>query len=372
MNQSHNMRRVVIKIGSSLITNEGRGLNVARISEWTEQISQLKRDGCEIVLVSSGAIAEGMVRLGIAMRPKLVHDLQAAAAVGQMGLIRSFEDSFRHHDLLTAQILLTHDELSNRTRYLNARSTFKTLLTLGVIPIVNENDSIATDEIRFGDNDTLAALVANLIEADTLVILTDQDGLYTEDPRKNSEATIISQASAGARHLEAMATNNGSHFGSGGMITKLRAAKRAASGGASTIIANGTTPNILSKIYSGDFVGTTLKSAQRVTAAKKQWLSSHLLVRGTLVLDGGAVKAITQDGKSLLPIGVREVVGEFARGDVIKCEDEKGGKIAVGLVNYSAMETRKIRGLPSEQIEEKLGYVIDLELIHRDNLAVEN
>jgi glutamate 5-kinase len=367
-----NMRRIVIKIGSSLITNEGRGLNSEGILDWTQQISKLHARGCEVVLVSSGAVAEGMVRLGIGTRPRLIHDLQAAAAVGQMGLIRAYEDAFRAHRLLTAQILLTHDDLSDRTRYLNARSTLQTLIKLSVIPIVNENDSIATDEIRFGDNDTLAALVANLIEADTLIILTDQDGLYTEDPRVNPEAQIIEVARSGDPSLEAMASGNGSHVGSGGMITKLRAAKRAARSGTTTIIANGFAQAALTKLYAGNAIGTRLTAPKTVIAARKQWLSNHLKVRGSITLDAGAITAITTNRKSLLPIGVLGVEGAFQRGDVIACKSETGNTVALGLTNYNSTETDKIKGRPSELIEKLLGYATDRELINRDNLALQN
>lgn len=372
MNQKPNMRRVVIKIGSSLITNDGRGLNAAGIRDWTQQINSLQSSGCEVVLVSSGAVAEGMVRLGIARRPILVHDLQAAAAVGQMGLIRAYEDAFRSHDLLTAQILLTHDDLSDRTRYLNARSTLQTLIKLNVIPIVNENDSIATDEIRFGDNDTLAALVANLIEADTLIILTDQNGLYTGDPRVNPQASVIQSAQAGDPNLETMATGNGSHVGSGGMITKLRAAKRAARSGTDTIIANGRTTDVLIKLHAGNAIGTRLTASKAVIAARKQWLSNHLKVRGTVILDSGAAKAIMSNTKSLLPIGVKQVQGTFKRGEVIACKDERGKMLAMGLTNYSSEEADRIKGYPSEQIEALIGYVTDMELINRDNLVLED
>jgi len=370
MNQKLDMHRVVIKIGSSLITNDGLGLNAAGIRDWTQQINSLQSSGCEVVLVSSGAVAEGMVRLGIARRPILVHDLQAAAAVGQMGLIRAYEDAFRAHDLLTAQILLTHDDLSDRTRYLNARSTLQTLIKLSVIPIVNENDSIATDEIRFGDNDTLAALVANLIEADTLIILTDQNGLYTEDPRVNPQASVIQSAQAGDPNLEAMATGNGSHIGSGGMITKLHAAKRAAKSGTNTIIANGRATDVLIKLYTGEAAGTRLTASKAVITARKQWLSNHLKARGTVILDTGAAEAIMSNAKSLLPIGVKQVQGAFKRGEVIACKNEAGVTLAFGLTNYSSDEVEKIKGSPSGRIEELLGYVTDIELISRDNLSL--
>jgi len=365
-------KRIIVKIGSSLITDNGRGLDSTALNEWTRQIAEIKQQGYEVTLVSSGAVAEGMLRLGWNKRPSMIHDLQAAAAVGQMGLIRAYEDAFQALGLHTAQILLTHDDLTNRTRYLNARSTLRTLIQMDIVPIVNENDSIATDEIKFGDNDTLAALVANLIEADTLIILTDQDGLFTGDPRASSNVRKIDSADAGDPSLEKMATKNGSILGSGGMLTKLSAAKRAARSGTDTVIANGKETNVLIRIIAGENVGTRLKTSKPIMTARKQWLSNHLQVRGSVILDDGAIRAITLNNKSLLPIGVTATVGEFNRGDVVTCTNKNGEVIAYGLINYSFEETNQIKGKASEKIGETLGYVDDLELISRDNLALDN
>ena len=364
-------KRIVIKIGSSLITANGKGLDFERLKSWTRQISEIKTMGHEVVIVSSGAVAEGMLRLGWNLRPSMIHDLQAAAAVGQMGLIRAYEDAFQSLGLHTAQILLTHDDLTNRTRYLNARSTLRTLLALNIVPIVNENDSIATDEIKFGDNDTLAALAANLIEAETLIILTDQEGLFSGDPRTSSEVHIIESADAGDPDLEKMATDNGSASGSGGMTTKLRAAKQAAKGGTHTVIANGRESNVLLRIRAGESIGTRLNATKPVMTARRQWLSNHLKVSGSVTIDEGAINAITQSNKSLLPIGVTSTSGNFKRGDVVTCQNKAGKVIAHGLINYDHEETQKIKGCPSEKIEDALGYVDDLELINRDNLAIE-
>ena len=365
-----NAHRLVVKVGSSLVTNGGQGLDHAALAQWAEQISQLKMLGKEVVLVSSGAIAEGMQRLNWSKRPHAVHELQAAAAVGQMGLVQAYESCFRKHDLHTAQILLTHDDLADRKRYLNAQSTLRTLLALNTIPIINENDTVVTDEIRFGDNDTLGALVTNLIEADCLVILTDQAGLYTADPRKDSHATLVAEARAGDAHLEKMAGGAGSHLGSGGMLTKIFAAKRAARSGAHTIIASGREPNVLLRLAQGEAIGTQLIASTPPIAARKQWLADHLQVRGKLMLDQGAVNVLLNQGKSLLPIGVVDLVGEFDRGEVVVCLDPQGVEIARGLVNYNASETRKILRQPSSQIGAILGYMDDLELIHRDNLVL--
>ena len=365
-----NAHRLVVKVGSSLVTNGGQGLDHAALAQWAEQISQLKILGKEVLLVSSGAIAEGMQRLNWSKRPHAVHELQAAAAVGQMGLVQAYESCFRKHDLHTAQILLTHDDLADRKRYLNAQSTLRTLLALNTIPIINENDTVVTDEIRFGDNDTLGALVTNLIEADCLVILTDQAGLYTADPRKDSHATLVVEARAGDAHLEKMAGGAGSHIGSGGMLTKILAAKRAARSGAHTIIASGREPNVLLRLAQGEAIGTQLIASTPPIAARKQWLADHLQVRGKLMLDQGAVNVLVNQGKSLLPIGVVDLVGEFDRGEVVVCLDPQGVEIARGLVNYSASETRKILRQPSSQIGFILGYMDDLELIHRDNLVL--
>ncbi len=363
-------RRLVVKVGSSLVTNEGQGLDHAALARWAEQIAELKRLGKDVVLVSSGAVAEGMQRLGWKRRPKALHELQAAAAVGQMGLVEAYESCFRRHGMHTAQILLTHEDLADRKRYLNARSTLRTLLDLGVIPVINENDTVATDEIRFGDNDTLAALVTNLIEADALVILTDQPGLYTRDPRRYADAQLIGEARAGDSALEKMAGGVGSHIGSGGMLTKVLAAKRAARSGAGTIIASGREENVLVRLACGEAIGTQLTAETLTLAARKQWLADHLQVRGKLKLDAGAVRALKTDGKSLLPIGVFESSGEFERGEVVGCVDTEGREIARGLVNYNSAETRKILKAPSHEIESRLGYIDEPELIHRDNLVL--
>ena len=362
--------RLVVKVGSSLVTNEGQGLDHAALARLAEQIAELKRRKKDVVLVSSGAVAEGMQRLGWKRRPNALHELQAAAAVGQMGLVEAYESCFRRHSLHTAQVLLTHEDLADRKRYLNARSTLRTLLDLGVIPVINENDTVATDEIRFGDNDTLAALVTNLIEADALVILTDRPGLYTKDPRRHADAEMISEARADDTNLEKMAGGVGSHIGSGGMLTKVRAAKRAARSGAATIIASGREPDVLVRLASGEAIGTQLIAETPTLAARKQWMADHLQVRGRLKLDDGAVRALKTEGKSLLPIGVVEAAGEFERGEVVSCLDSQEHEIARGLVNYSSVETRKILRAPSQEIEARLGYVDEPELIHRDNLVL--
>jgi len=361
---------LVVKVGSSLVTNNGEGLDRAAIAAWASQIAQLVKNGRQVVLVSSGAVAEGMQRLGWKKRPVAVNELQAAAAVGQMGLVQMYESCFSQHGLHTAQVLLTHDDLADRKRYLNARSTLRTLLELGVIPIINENDTVVTDEIRFGDNDTLGSLVANLIEADTLVILTDQSGLYSADPRKNPEAKFIHEALAGDLALEQMAGGAGSAIGSGGMLTKILAAKRAARSGAHTIIASGREKNVLVRLAAGEAVGTHLRAEQIKTLAKKQWLADHLRVAGKVTLDDGAVKALREDGKSLLPIGIVAVQGSFERGEVVACINPEGIEIARGLVNYSSAETTRIMRQPSTAIAGILGYIDEVELIHRDNLIL--
>jgi len=361
---------LVVKVGSSLVTNNGEGLDRAAIAAWASQIAQLVKNGRQVVLVSSGAVAEGMQRLGWKKRPVAVNELQAAAAVGQMGLVQMYESCFSQHGLHTAQVLLTHDDLADRKRYLNARSTLRTLLELGVIPIINENDTVVTDEIRFGDNDTLGSLVANLIEADTLVILTDQSGLYSADPRKNPEAMFIHDALAGDPALEQMAGGAGSAIGSGGMLTKILAAKRAARSGAHTIIASGREKDVLVRLAAGEAVGTHLRAEQIKTLAKKQWLADHLRVAGKVTLDDGAVKALREDGKSLLPIGIVAVQGSFERGEVVACINPDGIEIARGLVNYSSAETTRIMRQPSTAIAGILGYIDEVELIHRDNLIL--
>jgi glutamate 5-kinase len=362
--------RIVVKVGSSLVTNEGRGLDQLAIANWAKQFAQLRAMGKEVIMVSSGAIAEGMKRLGWVKRPTHMHQLQAAAAVGQMGLAQVYETSFRNHEIQTAQVLLTHADLTDRARYLNARSTLRTLLELGVVPIINENDTVVTDEIKFGDNDTLGALVVNLIDADILVILTDQQGLFNADPRKNPEAKLISLANADDPALENMAGGAGTLYGRGGMITKVLAAKRAARSGASTIIASGREPEVLLRLAQGQSIGTLLQAPTPKLSARKQWMADHLQMRGKLILDAGAVRALQQDGKSLLPIGVTQVEGDFSRGEVVACSTTDGLEIARGLINYSAAEARLIARKPSGQIKDILGFIEEAELIHRDNLVL--
>lgn len=363
-------RRIVVKVGSSLVTADGRGLDHAALTRWAEQIATLAAQGKEVVLVSSGAIAEGIARLGWTKRPKAVNELQAAAAVGQMGLVQAYESIFRSHGLHAAQVLLTHEDLADRTRYLNARSTLRTLLELKVVPIINENDTVATDEIRLGDNDTLGALVTNLIEADCLIILTDQTGLYTADPRRDVTATLVSDAHAGDPELERMAGGAGSSVGTGGMLTKILAAKRAARSGAHTVICSGREDRVLLRLAAGEAIGSQLVARQAPLAARRQWLADHLQLHGGVVLDDGAVRALREEGKSLLPVGVKSIVGEFERGEVVAVIDVSGREIARGLVNYSASEARRIAGKPSSAIESELGYIDEPELIHRDNLVL--
>jgi len=363
-------KRWVIKIGSSLVTDDGQGLDANAIRSWTEQITQLRSQGKEILLVSSGAVAEGMVRLGWDSRPNALHELQAAAAVGQMGLVQTYESCFKDHGILSAQILLTHDDLSDRKRYLNARSTLRSLLDLGVIPIINENDTVATDEIRFGDNDTLAALVANLVEADALIILTDQQGLYTEDPRKNPDAEFISVGQASDALLHKMASSSGGSLGRGGMSTKLSAAQRAARSGTATLITSGRNESALLAVADSKEYGTLLLPDDEPIAARKQWLAGHLKVSGQLVLDEGASKVLLESGKSLLPVGVISVTGNFIRGEMVSCISHDGKEIARGLVNYNAIEAAKICGKSSGEVAQTLGYIDEDELIHRDNLVL--
>lgn len=364
-----NAGRLVVKVGSALVTNNGAGLDLAAIHEWARQIAELRHNGKQVVLVSSGAIACGMQRLGWQKRPKAVHELQAAAAVGQMGLAQVYESAFSAHGLHTAQILLTHDDLADRKRYLNARATLTTLLELGVIPIINENDTVVTDEIKFGDNDTLGALVANLVEADCLIILTDQPGLFTADPRKDPAATLITSARAGDPSLEAMAGGAGTQIGTGGMITKVLAAKRAARSGADTVIASGREKSPLTRLATGESVGTLLVADTLPMTARKQWLADHLQLAGKLVLDQGASEAL-EDGKSLLAIGITEVHGEFERGSAVACLSPGGQEIARGLSNYGSAEVRLIAGKSSSEIEVTLGYIEAPEVIHRDNLIL--
>jgi glutamate 5-kinase len=362
--------RVVVKVGSSLVTNEGKGLDRQAIMRWGAEIAALRQLGKEIILVSSGAIAEGMKRLGWPTRPKQMHQLQAAAAVGQMGLAQVYETCFAQHGLKTAQVLLTHEDLSDRTRYLNARTTLVTLLELGVVPIINENDTVVTDEIKFGDNDTLGALVSNLVDADCLIILTDQTGLYTADPRKDPQAKLLSKVVAGDAYLEEIAGGAGSLIGKGGMITKVLAAKRAATAGTDTIVASGREPNLLQRLANGELIGTQFTApAQRLTA-RKQWMLDHLQLRGQVRLDQGAKRALVNEGKSLLPIGVIEVMGEFERGEVIGVLDLDGVEVARGLINYSSSDARRIMRKASNQIEAVLGFIQEPELVHRSNLVL--
>ncbi|MEN8763221.1 MAG: glutamate 5-kinase [Thiogranum sp.] len=363
--------RWVIKIGSALLTDNGRGLDMKTIHLWVEQMTTLRRRGCELVLVSSGAVAAGMNRLGWQGRPHELVSLQAAAAVGQMSLVQAYESNFQRHGLHTAQVLLTHDDLLNRTRYLNARSTLRKLLSLGVIPVVNENDTVACDELRFGDNDTLAALVANLVEADLLVILTDQAGVYDCDPRRNETARLIDEADAGDSRLFAAASGSSSSgLGRGGMATKVRAAELAARSGTVTWIAAGHAARVLERIAAGEQLGTVVHPASGRLASRKQWLAGQLQARGRLTLDAGAVRVLRQSGSSLLAVGVTAVEGDFQRGEVVSCHDPDGVAVARGLVNYDIEEARKIIGQGSEKIEQLLGYVDEPELIHRDNLVL--
>ena len=362
--------RIVVKIGSALLTGGGRGLDTVRIADWVGQMAAVRRQNIEVVLVSSGSVAEGMSRLGWTDRPSALHELQAAASVGQMGLVRTYETLFMQHGLHTAQILLTHDDLSERQRYLNARSTLLTLLELGVVPVINENDTVATEEIRFGDNDTLAALVANLVDADLLLILTDQNGLYDSDPTVNPAASLVSEASIHDNRLSGMVGESRSGLGRGGMITKLRAARLASRSGAATIIAAGREADVVTRVMSGEALGTFLKPDVSPLLARKRWLAGQLKPKGRLYIDDGASRVLRDAGKSLLPIGVMTVEGEFQRGDLVACVDNSGKEIARGLINYSASETRLLIGQPSSQIESILGYVDECELIHRDNLVL--
>ena len=363
-------QRIVVKVGSSLVTNEGRGLDEVAIGEWCRQLAVLARDGREVVMVSSGAIAEGMKRLGWTSRPKAVHELQAAAAVGQMGLAQMYETKLRENGLGSAQVLLTHADLADRERYLNARSTLLTLLKLHVLPVINENDTVVNDEIKFGDNDTLGALVANLVEADALIILTDQNGLYTADPRKDPMATFVHDARAGDPALEVMAGGAGSSIGRGGMITKILAAKRAAGSGASTVIAWGREPDVLIRLARGEPIGTLLTAQTAKQQARKQWMADHLQLRGAVTVDQGAALKLRQDGKSLLPIGMTSVDGDFSRGDVIAVRDPSGNEIGRGLANYASAEARLLCRRPSGEFEALLGYAAEPEMVHRDNLVL--
>ena len=365
-----NARRIVVKVGSSLVTDEGRGLDAEAIGLWCSQLAQLVKDGREVIMVSSGAIAEGMKRLGWSSRPKAIHELQAAAAVGQMGLVQVYESKLRERGIGSAQVLLTHADLADRERYLNARSTLLTLIQLGVVPVINENDTVVNDEIKFGDNDTLGALVANLVEADLLIILTDQKGLFTADPRKDPLATLVQEAKAGDPALEAMAGGAGSSIGRGGMLTKILAAKRAAGSGASTVIAWGREPEALVRLSRGEAIGTLLVAQTAKNQARKQWIADHLQMRGSVMVDAGAVVKVRDEGKSLLPIGMTSVQGEFSRGDVIAVRDDTGLEIARGLANYTSAEARVICGKSSAEFERLLGYTGEPEMVHRTNLVL--
>ena len=365
-----NARRIVVKVGSSLVTNEGRGLDAVAIGQWCEQLAALVKDGREVIMVSSGAIAEGMKRLNWTTRPKAIHELQAAAAVGQMGLVQVYETKLRENGIGSAQVLLTHADLADRERYINARSTLLALLQLGVVPVINENDTVVNDEIKFGDNDTLGALVANLVEADALVILTDQKGLYSADPRKDPAAQFVHEAKAGDPALEAMAGGAGSSIGKGGMITKILAAKRAAGSGASTVIAWGREPQALIRLTQGEPIGTLLVAQTQKMQARKQWMADHLQMRGSVTVDAGAVIKVQGEGKSLLPIGMTAVEGDFSRGDVIAVRDPQGQEFARGLANYASSEARLILRKPSSEFEKLLGYLAEPEMLHRDNLVL--
>ena len=364
-------RRWVVKVGSSLVTNDGRGLNVELIGAWVRQVAELQKRGIEVVLVSSGAVAEGVTRMGWSERPKALYQLQAAAAIGQMGVVQAYESHFQAYGIHTALVLLTHDDLVDRRRYLNARSTLKSLIQMSVIPVINENDTVTFDEIRFGDNDSLAALVANLLEADLLVLLTDQEGMYEADPRQQPDAAFIYERYAGDEELRRMAAGGGiGKLGRGGMLTKVDAAEKAARSGAATLIAPGKREDVLLDIAAGERVGTLILPNSEPLVARKQWLAGHMQLRGRLVLDDGAVKVLREAGRSLLAVGVFDVEGQFERGEMVACVDLKGREIARGLVNYSAEEARKMKGYSSERIESLLGYVDEPELIHRDNLVL--
>ena len=366
------IKRIVVKIGSALITNGGKGLDHAAINDWADQMAHLRLAGIDVVLVSSGSVAEGINRLGLQQRPQSIHELQASAAIGQMGLVQAYEVCFQKHGIHSAQVLLTHEDLANRKRYLNARSTLRTLIDYGTVPVVNENDTVATEEIRFGDNDTLGALVANLVEADLLIILTDQKGLFDSNPAENEQARLIEKADADDEQLLQFAEPTAGELGRGGMQTKVIAAQKASRSGASTVIAYGREPDVIKRIVKGESIGTFLKATKGHMAARKQWLAGHMRCAGELLLDDGAVKVLQKSGASLLPIGVKRVKGDFKRGEVVACVSPAGKIVARGLINYNADESRRIIGKPSQQILELLGYIDDEELIHRDNLILLN
>jgi glutamate 5-kinase len=363
-------KRIVVKIGSSLLTKRGQGIDKVAIASWVEQIAELKKSKVDVVLVSSGSVAEGMSRLGLKARPNTLHELQAAAAVGQMGLVRVFDDNFQRHGFHAAQVLLTHDDLSDRQRYLNARSTLITLLEFGVVPVINENDTVATDEIRFGDNDTLAALVANLVVADLLIILTDQQGLFTSDPSVNSDAELIESINVNDKQMDQMAGDSRSGLGRGGMFTKIKAARLAARSGSGTVIASGLADHVISRIFTGENLGTHFLPNLEPFVARKRWLAGQLQVKGRLLLDDGAVRVLTKEGKSLLAVGVKSVDGRFERGELVSCIDHDGNEIARGLINYGQKEAALIVGKNSTEFEKILGYADDAELIHRDNMVL--
>ena len=369
-NEFTKVKRVVVKIGSSLLTKGGLGLDKTAITAWVKQMAELRHQSIDVILVSSGSVAEGMSRLGLKTRPKTLHELQAAAPVGQMGLVRVFDDNFQQHGLHAAQVLLTHDDLSNRQRYLNARSTLLTLLKFGVVPVINENDAVATEEIRFGDNDTLAALVANLVEAELLIILTDQKGLFTGDPSLYPEAQLISEISVNDPRLETMAGDSRSGLGRGGMATKVSAARLASRSGAATVVAAGAVDNVITEVISGKNIGTHFLPDIEPLVARKRWLAGQLQVKGQLILDAGAVKVLKSDGKSLLAVGVKSISGHFERGELVSCKDASGIEIARGLINYSKTEAELIAGKNSAEFEKILGYADDSEMIHRDNLVL--
>ena len=369
-NDFSHVKRVVVKIGSSLLTKGGKGLDQSAIAGWVAQMAELRQRGIDVILVSSGSVAEGMSRLGLKTRPKTLHELQASAAVGQMGLVRVFDDNFQQHGLHAAQVLLTHDDLSDRQRYLNARSTLLTLLDFGVIPVINENDTVATEEIRFGDNDTLAALVANLVEAELLIILTDQQGLFTGDPTVYPEATLVSEIRANDPTLDQMAGASRSGLGRGGMFTKVRAARLASRSGTATVIAPGAAERVISRVMDGKNIGTYFVPDLEPLLARKRWLAGQLQIKGQLVIDAGAVKVLKTNGKSLLAAGVKSVLGRFDRGELVSCIDEEGIEIARGLINYGKAEAELIAGKNSAEFEKILGYADDAEMIHRDNMVL--
>lgn len=364
------IKLMVVKVGSSLVTAEGKGIDQQALNNWAAQIAQIKHMGIDVILVSSGAIAEGVKRLGWQQRPTEINQLQAAAAVGQMGIAQAYERAFSVYQLHTAQILLTHEDLSDRTRYLNARSTLKTLLAHNIVPVINENDTVTTDEIKLGDNDTLGALVTNLVDADVLVILTDQRGLYDSDPRKNHAATFIHHISASHPELEKMAGGAGTGVGTGGMYTKVLAAKRAALSGASTVVASGHEPQVLQRLCAGESIGTLFTSELSRVNARKQWLLGHIQVAGSVLIDTGAERALLDKHGSLLPVGCVRVNGHFHRGELIAVLNEQGREIARGLANYGSSDTAKIVRCHANQIAEKLGFAFEDELIHRDNLVL--